>query len=91
MALAIQFTPASMDQARYEETMRRLDDAGAGQPEGRLHHVIYGEGDRLRVFDVWDSMESFERFGATLMPILGEIGIDAGQPEVAEVVAIRSS
>jgi len=29
----------------------------------------------LRVSDVWDSRENFDRFGQTLMPILQELGI----------------
>jgi len=37
------------------------------------------------VFDVWDSQQSFERFGETLMPILKEIGIDVGDPHVMPI------
>jgi hypothetical protein len=39
----------------------------------------------VQVFDVWDSQASFDVFGQTLMPILAEVGIDPGQPQVAEV------
>jgi hypothetical protein len=39
----------------------------------------------LRVFDVWDSQESFEKFGQTLMPILQQLGVDPGNPEVFPV------
>jgi hypothetical protein len=35
--------------------------------------------------DVWDLQESFDAFGQTLMPILAEIGIDPGQPQVSEI------
>jgi hypothetical protein len=34
---------------------------------------------------VWDSQESFDKFGATLMPILNEMGVDPGQPAVMPV------
>jgi len=37
------------------------------------------------VFDVWDSQESFEKFGETLMPIMTELGVDPGAPQVAEI------
>ena len=74
-----------MTSEQYDECMKRLSEVGAGAPTGRLYHACYGAGDRLRVFDVWDSKESFERFGKTLMPILQEIGSDAGAPEVVEV------
>jgi hypothetical protein len=85
MAVALLFTPASMDRRRYDEVIRRLEQAGAGAPSGRLYHACHGTGDQLRVFDVWDSRESFDQFGRTLMPILQQVGIDPGQPEVAEV------
>ena len=39
----------------------------------------------IQVFDVWDSQESFEAFGATLMPIMTELGADPGQPMVSAV------
>ena len=34
---------------------------------------------------IWGSAEAFERFGATLMPILQEIGVDPGQPRIDPV------
>ena len=85
MAFAISFKPTAMDDRRYQETLRRLEAAGAGAPPGRLYHVCHGEGSDLRVTDIWESMETFERFGQTLMPILQELGIDPGQPEIRPV------
>lgn len=35
---------------------------------------------KINVFDVWESQEAFDAFGATLMPILGELGVDPGTP-----------
>ena len=37
------------------------------------------------VYDVWDSQEDFDAFGQTLMPILAELGVDPGQPDVMPV------
>jgi hypothetical protein len=34
---------------------------------------------------VWDSLEKFQAFGEKLMPILAEVGIDPGTPEILEV------
>ena len=34
---------------------------------------------------MWDSREKFEAFGERLMPLLAEIGIDPGEPEILEV------
>ena len=34
------------------------------------------------VFDVWTSQAAFDKFGKTLMPILQQLRMDAGQPTV---------
>ena len=85
MAIGIYFNPASMDAKAYDEVIRRLEANGAGKPAGRQYHVCFGGGSKLQVFDVWDSQESFDTFGATLMPILQEVGVDPGQPMVEPV------
>jgi len=85
MAITVRFTPKSMSAAQYDECIRRLEQAGAGAPKGRLYHVCYGSKDDVRVFDVWESSESFDEFGQTLMPILQELSIDPGTPEISEV------
>jgi hypothetical protein len=61
-----------------------LEAAGAGAPAGRLHHFALDTGGKIHVLDVWDSEESLRAVGATLMPILAELGID-GQPQVSPV------
>ena len=88
MAIAIYFHPEAMSAAQYDDVIKRLDAAGAGTPPGRLHHSAFGPPDHLMVYDVWDSQESFDKFGATLMPILGEVGVDPGQPDVMPLHSI---
>ena len=34
---------------------------------------------------MWESQESFEAFGATLVPIMTGAGVDPGEPMVAPV------
>jgi hypothetical protein len=82
MAIAIYFHPESMNTAQYDQAIKALEAAGVGSPPGRLHHSCFGPPEHLMVYDVWDSAESFQKFGETLMPILGEIGLDPGQPEI---------
>ena len=53
MAIAIYFHPQSMSAAQYDEAIKRLDAAGAGNPPGRLHHSAFGPPDQMMVFDVW--------------------------------------
>jgi hypothetical protein len=37
------------------------------------------------VFDVWESEESFQAFGETLVPIMTDLGADPGPPQVSPV------
>jgi hypothetical protein len=85
MAIAITFTPASMNREQYDECIRRLQMAEAGAPAGRSFHACYGSGNHLQVFDVWDSQESFEKFSEILSPILQDINIDAGEPRIEQI------
>lgn len=85
MAITVTFTPAAMTGAQYDEIIRRLEAAGQGAPAGRLYHVASQGPGAVQVVDVWDSPETFGAFGQTLMPILQDLGIDPGQPAIAEV------
>jgi hypothetical protein len=79
------FSPAGMSPAKYDECIARLTKAGALHPAGRTSHVSVRTGDKIQVFDVWDSQSQFDAFGATLIPILQAIGVEPGQPMVSAV------
>jgi hypothetical protein len=86
MALGFYFRPQSFTKEQYDETLRRLEQAGAGSPPGRSFHFAFtGQDGGIAVFDVWESQESFDRFGETLVPIMAELGADPGEPGVAEI------
>ncbi len=85
MALGFYFAPESFTKEQYDEVTRRLDAAGAGSPPGRSYHCAFAGPNGLHVFDVWDSQESFDKFGGTLVPIMTELGTSPGEPRVAEV------
>jgi hypothetical protein len=85
MAIAVYFHPKGMTLAQFEEIHRRLNEGGEGGNPHRLHHSCFGDDGDLMVYDIWDSRESFEAFGQVLMPILGEVGVDPGQPAVMEI------
>ena len=85
MALGIYFSPTSMTKQQYDTCIKKLEAAGAGKPAGRLYHASFGDGDKLAVFDVWESQELFDRFGQTLMPILKEIGVEIAQPHAMPI------
>jgi hypothetical protein len=85
MALGFYFSPQSFTAEQYDEVIRRLEAAGAGSPPGRSYHCAFSSDGGLHVFDVWDSQESFQKFGETLIPIMNELGTDPGEPHVAEI------
>jgi hypothetical protein len=85
MALGFYFRPTGFTPEIYDEAVKRLEAAGAGAPAGRTNHFALDVGGQIHVFDVWDSQEAFEAFGATLVPIMSELGADPGEPMVAQV------
>jgi len=87
VAIAAYFHPKGMTLDQFFEIHRRLEAAGVGlrEQEGRLHHSCFGEDGDLMVYDVWESPAAFEAFGQKLMPILADLGIDAGEPAVMSV------
>jgi len=88
MAIVIKFTFQGMTADKYGEALKRLEAAGASAPPGRSYHVSYGAKDNLQVIDVWDSPQTFEAFGKTLVPILQSLGVKA-EPVIAEVNRIQ--
>jgi hypothetical protein len=85
MAIGVYFAPAAMSAEKYDECIKALRKAGAGNPPGRSYHAAFGPKDKLMVFDIWTNQKAFDRFGKTLMPILQQLGIDPGQPNVMDV------
>jgi hypothetical protein len=85
MSVLVRFVPASLTPEQYDESVRRLQEGGDFPPDGMEYHVCFGSGGNLRVSEIWDSQEQLQAFGEKLMPVLSEIGIEPGEPEVLEV------
>jgi hypothetical protein len=85
MSIVAHFTPTSLTTEQYDESVRRLEEAGVFPADGMDYHICFGTEGNLRVSEVYDSREQFEAFGERLMPILADIGIEPGEPEVLEV------
>ena len=85
MSLLIRFSPPSLTAAQYDHVVRRLDEEGVSPADGLDYELCFGSDDQHKVSLVWDSKEQLDAFGARLMPILAELGIDPGEPEVFEV------
>jgi hypothetical protein len=86
MSVLVRFAPASVTSTeQYDDTIRRLEGAGDFPPDGLEYHVCFLSDGNLRVSEIWDSLEQFQAFGERLMPVLTEIGIDPGEPEMLEI------
>ena len=85
MSVLIRFAPASLTAEQYDGAVRRLTEDGVFPADGLDYEICFGSGDKLKVSQVWNSQEQLDAFGARLRPILAELGIDPGDPEVVEV------
>ena len=86
MSILVRFEPASsVSTDQYDETIRKLEDAGDFPPDGLDYHVAFMVDGQLRVSEIWDSEEKFQAFGERLMPILADVGIDPGEPTLLEI------
>lgn len=85
MSVLVRFAPASLNAEQYDDVVARLAAEGVSPAEGLDYEICFGSGDNFRVSLVWDSQEKFDAFGARLGPILAELGIDPGEPEIFEV------
>jgi len=66
-------------------TLKRLEKAGAGMRKGRLYHVCFRSQDNLEVLDIWESQETFAKFGETLLPIMADLDYKPPTPMFAPV------
>ncbi len=86
MSIVVRFSPTNVTTEKYNESMRRLEEARAWPPDGLEYHVLFGSDGNLKVSEIWDSREQFEAFGGPLMPILEDTGIEfSAPPEIFEV------
>ncbi|HSB40008.1 MAG TPA: hypothetical protein VLD13_13040 [Gaiellaceae bacterium] len=84
-SILVRFTPVSATTEQYDETIQRLEKSGNWLPEGLAFHVAFESDGKFRVSEIWDSQEQFEAQAQHLMPILDDVGIDPGVPEMVEI------
>ncbi len=87
MSFVVRFHPANLTKEKYDDTIRRHEQAGIElPPEGLDYHVCFGTDGDLSVSEIWESREQFEKYGERLMPLLADAGIEfAGEPEFFEI------
>lgn len=85
-AYVLEFQGGTKEQ--YDRVIEKLNFGGKPAPGGIFHLASVSEFG-VRVFDVWESKEAFDKFmSEKLGPILAEVGIKAGQPELWPVTNV---
>ena len=92
MAFGLYFQPKGFTPAIYDTVIKQLEQAGAGfgKVPGRTFHCAMEANGAISVFDVWESMEQFQKFGDTLAPIMSKLGVDPGQPMIMKVHNVKN-
>ena len=91
MSVLARFSPPSMTAQQYDAIVKRLYNEGVHPAEGLELEVCFGSGDQMKVSVLFDSMQAFQAFGERIGPIkrigpiIREMGVDPGEPEVVEV------
>ncbi len=85
MALGFYFVHEGFTPEKYGQVIKQLEEAGAGAPKGRTFHAALESNGEIQVFDIWESQNDFEAFGATLLPVLAAAGVKLNDPMVANV------
>jgi hypothetical protein len=85
MAFVMRVAPQGLTADKYDEVIKKLDAAGESAPAGRLFHVCFGDKENLRVSDIWDTRENFDRFFAIVGTIMQDLGVPQSEPEFIEV------
>ena len=85
MSILVRFSPPSMTADQYDAILERLYKEGVHPAEGLELEIAFGSGDQMKVSILFDSMEAFQAFGERIGPIIHEMGVDPGEPEVIEV------
>lgn len=89
MAIVTVFDLTTMTPEKYDRAIAGLEDAGAGNPDGRLFHVAaQSEAGTMIVTDVWESAEKLAAFGEVLVPVLTKAGVTPVEPAVTPVRGI---
>ena len=75
IGVVLEFPGGTLEQ--YDQVMVKMGlTEGADPPEGAIFHWVTKTGDGIRVTDVWESRETFDRFAQEKIgPITQEVGV----------------
>jgi hypothetical protein len=79
MAIGVEMEFSGGTLAQYDEVIKKMGfhSGGPGAPGGLFHWVTKTDAG-IRVIDVWESREQFEKFSAEkIRPITAQVGVPA--------------
>ena len=82
MAIAVVFEFPNDSIEKYDQALAEAPDLRS--QAARTHHICFEAGSGWTVVDVWESEESFAKFGELLGPILQKLGLQA-EPKIHPV------
>jgi hypothetical protein len=82
--IGVYFPASDMTDEQYKALADKMH--ADGTPAGMKMHACFREGTKLAIFDVWESQEAFDAFGAKLMPAVQQAGLELSPPQVVEMV-----
>jgi hypothetical protein len=77
MAVAVEMTFRGATTEQYDQVMQKMGlTANGATPAGAISHWVAQTDDGMRVVDVWDSREAYDRFAQEKIgPYSAEVGI----------------
>jgi hypothetical protein len=89
MAIVTVFDLKTMTAQKYHDVLTGLEEAGVGNPSGRIFHVgALTTAGTMVITDVWESGEKLAAFGEKLVPVLHRNGVTPVEPAVTPVSGI---
>ena len=86
--IGVYIRPTGMTEEQYRSIDSQLRASGV-EPKGMKMHSCFGEGDGIAIFDVWESEEDFNAFGAHLGSIVAAAGLPPVSPMIVPMIAFE--
>jgi hypothetical protein len=83
-----QFDVKEFISRQYHKTVRDLEAAGMGHPQGRLYQIAVQERKGLIVTVEWESEKELDEFSKTIVPVLEKNGVMNVKPALLPVYNI---
>ncbi|MEV0744914.1 hypothetical protein OG345_30580 [Streptomyces sp. NBC_01220] len=87
MAIFMKASLPGVTTAQYDALNAELRSLPGDTFAGCLSHVCVPAGSGIEVYDLWESQEAMDKFGAVMMPVAEKQGLPAAseRPAVSEV------